>query len=264
MRSFCGIAIPANRAMRIKAITTRKVLPEDRGLLEFLDSYVPRLRERSVLAITSKVAAILEGAVVPMEGADKRKLIAREADHWLPPSGKYDVALTVKSDTLIVAAGIDESNSGGFYVLWPKDPQRTANAVRRHFMKRFHLREMGVIVTDSASRPLRWGTFGIAIAHSGFRALNDYIGSRDIFGRRMEMTKANVMEALATSAVLTMGEGAERKPLAVIEDLPFVKFQKSDPSRKELAALRIGMDADLFAPLLKSVRWRKGKSGRGN
>lgn len=250
--------------MKVTGIKTRKVLPTDRGLLQFLDQNVPRLKERSVVAITSKVAAILEGAVLPIAGTDKKKLIAREADLWLPPRprSKFKITLTVKNGILAATAGIDESNGDGWYILWPKDPQRTANVIRAHLMKRFRLRELGVIVTDSASRSLRRGTFGIAISHSGFRALKNYVGDNDLFGRKMKMTKSNHMEALATSAVLLMGEGAEQVPLAIIQDVPFVEFQKRNPSRAELADLRVAMNEDLYAPLLKGAKWRKGRGGK--
>jgi putative folate metabolism gamma-glutamate ligase len=255
--------------MKVTAIKTRKVLPTDRGLLKFLDAHLPRLQERSVVAITSKVAAMLEGAVVPVADAagkktDKKKLIAREADLWLPPQprSKYNITLTVKNAILAASAGIDESNGGGWYVLWPRDPQKTANAVRKHLMKKFHLGALGVILTDSTSRPLRRGTFGVAIAHSGFVALKNYIGTQDIFGRRMKMTKANLMEALATAAVLMMGEGAEQKPLAVIEGVPSLEFRKGNPSRQELTNLQVGIHEDFYAPMLKGARWQKGRGGR--
>jgi putative folate metabolism gamma-glutamate ligase len=250
--------------MKITAIKTRRVLPTDRGLLQFLDQNISGLKERSVVAITSKVAAILEGAVTPIEGTDKKKLIAREADQWLPPDprSKFNITLTIKNGILAASAGIDESNGDGWYILWPKDPQKTANAARKHLMKKFGLRELGVIVTDSASRSLRRGTFGIAISHSGFRALKDYIGSKDLFGRKMKMTKSNHMEALATAAVLLMGEGAEQKPLAVMEDMPFLEFKKSNPSRSELSDLRVSMKEDLYAPILKGTKWKKGGGGK--
>ena len=250
--------------MKVTGIKTKKVLPTDRGLAQFLDASLPRIKERSVVAITSKVAAILEGAVVSTTGMNKKKLIAREADLLLPPRprSKFNITLTVKHGILAATAGIDESNGEGYYILWPRDPQKTANAIRKHLMKKFRLRELGVIVTDSASRPMRRGTFGIAIAHSGFRGLKDYIGSKDLYGRKLKMTKANHMEALASAAVLIMGEGAERMPLAVIEDVPFVQFQKGDPSRAEIADLRVRMDEDLYAPLLKGAKWQKGRGGR--
>jgi len=66
------------------------------------------------------------------------------------------------------------------------------------------------------------------------------------------------MDGLAAAAVLVMGESNEQTPLAVIEDMPFVKFQARDPSKKELEELKITIQEDLYAPLLKAVKWKKG------
>ena len=51
----------------------------------------------------------------------------------------------------------------------------------------------------------------------------------------MQMTKSNVVDALAESAVAVMGEGSEQTPLAIIRDVPFVQFQDRNPTNKELA-----------------------------
>jgi F420-0:gamma-glutamyl ligase len=59
-----------------------------------------------------------------------------------------------------------------------------------------------------------------------------------------------------------MGEGAEQMPLAVIEDAPFIQFRKENPSRAELADLRVGIREDLYAPLLAGAKWKKGRGGK--
>src|SRR2546423_20425 len=81
---------------------------------------------------------------------------------------------------------------------------------------------LGIIVTDSRVVPLRWGIIGIALSWCGFEALKDYSGQPDIFGRLMKFEKTSLIDSLATAATVTTGEGNEQKPLAVIEDLPFV------------------------------------------
>ena len=48
-----------------------------------------------------------------------------------------------------------------------------------------YLKKVGVIITDSKTTPLRWGTSGVAISYSGFSPLKNYIGSPDIFGKEM-------------------------------------------------------------------------------
>lgn len=246
--------------MRTRALRTHVIAATERDLFAILDRHVQTLAERSVLAITSKVVAICEGRVRPVAGTDKQALIAEEAERYLPADARWGVSLTLKQGLLIATAGIDESNADGWYVLWPSDAQRSAHAIRAHLAARHGLSEVGVLITDSRSSPLRPGVTGVALAHSGFLALNDYVGKEDLFGRPLRMTKVNVMDALAASAVLVMGEGSECTPLAVIEELPFVSFRAGAPTAEELARLRIAPEDDLYAPLLNGVAWRAGRS----
>jgi putative folate metabolism gamma-glutamate ligase len=245
--------------MEINSIRTHKIKPFEQSIFEILDRYVDKMKEGSILAVTSKIVAICENRVVKTEDADKHKLIEEEAEYFLPPEeNKYGITLTIKGNLLVPTAGIDESNGENYFILWPENPQRAANEVRKYLRRRFSVKKVGVIITDSKTTPLRWGTSGASIAHSGFSALNNYIGKPDIFGRKLKITKADVADALAVSAVLVMGEGNEQTPLAVIEDIPFVKFQDRNPSKKELEDFHIDMEDDLYAPLLKGVKWRKG------
>lgn len=243
--------------MRVTPYKTHKITPDDGDLLQILDRHLPIMPPRSVLAITSKIVAICQGRVVPAEGTDKNQLIAQEAEWHLPPSSsKYAVTLTIKNGLLIPSAGIDASNADNHYVLWPEEVQQVANQVRAYLCQRFDCEEMGVLITDSTTRPLRWGVTGVAIAHSGFLALNDYRGQSDIFGRPLQFTQVNVADGLAAAAVLLMGEGGEQTPLAVLQELPLVQFQTRDPLPTELAALRIEPEDDLYAPLLQAVTWQ--------
>ena len=244
--------------MKVSAIKTEKIMPNNKDLFSILDRYVKVFPEKSILAITSKIVSICEGRVVKTEDADKKELIKKEAEYFYHlEKSKYDLTLTIKNNMIIPNAGIDESNGNGYYILWPSNPQKIANSVREHLRNRFSLKKVGVIITDSKTTPLRIGTTGVCIAHSGFSALKNYIGQPDIFGRKLKMTKANIMDALAVAAVALMGEGNERLPLVIIEDIPFVKFQERNPSKTELDELKISIEDDLYAPLLKGVKWEK-------
>lgn len=247
--------------MKVASIKTEKITPRTQTIFKVLDKYLTDLSENSVLAVTSKIIAICEGRAIKIGEANKKDLIYQEAELVFPPEmNKYDISITIKDGILIPTAGIDESNGNGYYILWPKDPQKSANEIRAYLGQRFGVKNLGVIITDSKTTPLRWGTTGITIAHSGFAALNDYIGQPDIFGHRLRVTKASVMDGLAGAAVLVMGEGQEQTPIAKIEEVPFVHFQDRDPSGEELEALHINLKDDLYAPLLTSVKWDKGRS----
>lgn len=161
--------------MHVTAIKTAVIRPGQTDLLSMLEAYLPSLPERSIVAITSKVVSLCEGQIVPVDAEEKQALIAADAEYLLPPEESvYDTTLTIRHNLLLPSAGIDESNGDGVYILWPEDPQRSANAIRRYLTQRFDRGEIGVIITDSTSRPLRRGVTRVALAHSGFAAVNDY------------------------------------------------------------------------------------------
>ena len=246
--------------MKVTAIKTHKITTRDTNLLKILDKYLPHLRERSVVAISSKIVSICEGAVVPADKLTKDKLVEDEADYFLPKKeNKYGFHISIKNGTIIASAGIDESNGNGNYILWPRNGQKTANSVRSYLSQKYKVKDVGVIIVDSKTVPLRWGTVGTTLAFSGFSALNNYVGSKDLFNYRMRVTRSSVYEGLGASAVLVMGEGAESTPIAVIESLSSIKFQRRNPSKNELKSLSISIKEDVFAPILTRVKWRLGK-----
>lgn len=268
--------------MQITGIKTHKITKND-TLFQVLDQYVkpvistslrgeiseePRSLTKTnlvrddklVLAIASKIVAITEGRTVPLQSADKDTLVQQESQYYLPGNtNKYQVSFTITHDMLVPTAGIDESNANGTYVLWPEDPQASANAIRQHIVEKFGIKEVGVIITDSRTVPLRWGVTAMAIAYSGFEPLKDYIGTPDIYGRTFAFEKLNIADSLAAAAGLAMGEGNEQIPLAVITDIPHIIFQQRNPTQEELASLVINKEDDLYAPFLTSVKWEKGE-----
>jgi F420-0:gamma-glutamyl ligase len=260
--------------MIVTPIKTHKISANECTIFSLLDRYLPIIKSRSVVAVSSKIVALCEGRVEKIV-SEKQKdmLVEQEAEYFLPREfNQYGFMLTINRGILVASAGIDESNGNGYFVLWPKDPQQSANEIRRFirknkmissaFAKSQNESEVGVIITDSKLTPLRWGVTGVSLAHSGFKALKSYIGKPDIFGRRMRAEKSNVADSLATAAVAVMGEGNEQQPFALIEDVPFVQFQDRNPTKRELADLRIALEDDVYASLLLSVNWKKGKSRR--
>jgi dihydrofolate synthase / folylpolyglutamate synthase len=244
----------------VTPVKTRKVLAGQGSLEELLDESLDKLSEKSIVAITSKVVGICEGRVVPVGSVEKEALVKQESDFFLNPKlSKHQMSFTITHNTLVPVAGIDESNGNGNYILWPKNPQESANRVREYLSKRFRLKNVGVVITDSTVRPLHYGTEGVAIAFSGFMPMNDYIGQPDLFGRPFKVSKSNLPDALASTAVLVMGEGTEQTPIAIIKDLPFIKFLSRNPIPAELKSFYLDhMEDDLFAPFLKNAPWQKG------
>ena len=111
--------------MKVTSLRTKKITPKTTDILEILDRYILKLKDKSVVAVTSKIVALCEGRVVPEDRVDKDTLIIKEAEYYLPrSSSKYDVFLTIKGNAINFSSGVDESNVKGHFVLWPRDPQK--------------------------------------------------------------------------------------------------------------------------------------------
>lgn len=245
--------------MKVSSVKCEVIKAGSISLTKLLDDSLPSLNDGDVVVITSKVVSLCENNVVAKDSIDKEALVIRESQLYLPATlSKYGHHFTITDNTLIPLAGIDESNGDDLYVLWPKNPQATANSLREHLLDKYGLNEIGVIITDSTCTPLRRGTIGIALAHSGFSGLHDYVGKPDLFGRPFAVSVSNIAGGLAAAAVVAMGEGAEQTPLCVISDASFVNFVNENPSAEELAEIYIPIEEDLFAPFLQSVAWKKG------
>ena len=96
----------------------------------------------------------------------------------------------------------------------------------------------------------------------GFKPYNEFSGKPDLFGREVKFTNVNIIEALAASAALVMGEITEQTPLAVLTDLPNVEFQDHVPTPEELDGVMWPIEKDMYGKLLTSVKWLKGGGGK--
>ena len=231
--------------MTITPIKTR-VFQEDEDLVDFITRSFGKLRERSVVVVTSKIVALAEKRTAFVGSIKaKEKLIRTESEIAIPT--KY-VWLTVKDGMFMASAGIDESNANGKLILLPKDSFKTARFLRKKLQQKYAVKELGVLITDSRITPLRAGITGAALGYAGFRGVKDYRGTPDIFGRKFAFSRTDIADSLAAAAVLLMGEGNERQPLAMIENAPIEFCDRTN--RKEL---RIDIQDDMYQPLFSKL-----------
>jgi F420-0:gamma-glutamyl ligase len=247
--------------MIVNAVHTRKITANSCTIFELLNEAIKELPERSVLAVTSKIVSLCEGSVHPIQDTNLEKIVRDEAEWYMPSAApQHGYTTTLAHGMLTLNSGIDESNANGMYVLWPENPQASANAIRRYLQERFSVQEVGVIITDSVFLPMRWGAVGCSLASSGLAPVRSYKDESDIFGRPLSLSRTNVVDSLATAATLLMGEGAEQTPLALITEIPNITFVPNDPSEQELAARHTPPEEDMYGELLTAVEWKKGGS----
>ena len=224
--------------LRLYAVKTRIVKVGDNLvelIVESLKAQNQHLEDNDVLAITSKIVSYSEGRIAQLgevkASDDARKLaekyslapefaelILRETDRIY--GGVDKAVLTFKNGLMTPNAGIDSKNTSNDYaVLWPSNPEKSAKEIRES-IKHETGRTIAVMIVDSGLVPLRKGTNGLALAVAGFKPIRDSIGKKDLFGKKITITRQAVADDLASAAHLLMGEATEQIPVVLIKEAP--------------------------------------------
>lgn len=192
------------------------------------------LQNGDILAISSKYAAISQGRVVELAAVQVTpqaealaarynihpqlaQLVVQESDHVFGGI-QLGFLLTHTHGILSPNAGLDRSNiPGGYVVLLPADPYKTAAEIRHEIRTRLNV-DVGIILTDSWLMPGRYGTTGVAVATAGFKPIEDERGKTDLFGNPMQVTQRGVADTLCACAQMVMGERDESTPFAIIRN----------------------------------------------
>ena len=243
--------------MRFIPVKTRPIMPPKDNIYPVLDKYLPSLNEGDIVIITSKILGIHQGRCVKINKDtrdEKDALVMKEADYYIPRKYvPHEYSLTIKDNTLVAAAGIDRSNGNGYYILWPKNTNKLLQEMCGYLKKKYCLKKLALIAIDSHSLPLRHGTTGVAMGFFGLKPLKDYRGAPDIFGRKLKVSRANIVDSLASISNLLMGESNETTPLLIIRGARFIEFSDVQTYRQ----LIMNNKQDFFYPLLKT--FHKGK-----
>ncbi len=220
--------------MEYLPVVTRVLQPPKDDLLAVLAASLPPLRERDIVVVSSKVVAIDEGRCVPKAGFDKAAFLRAEAE-LIIPRDYWSTPLTVSRHAFVSGCGLDESNGDGYLIQLPVDVFASAKRLYEHLREQSGCAELGVVITDSASAPFRYGAHGVALSWWGFEPLQNHIDRTDLFGREIHYERSNLVDGLAAGAVVVMGEVDECTPVVIVRGVPRVLFTERD-TRDELLA----------------------------
>lgn len=224
--------------MQLYPLKSKLLVPGDSLVAAFFEALsTARLRVKSgdVIAVASKVVSLSEGNIVSLAKV-RPTALAREFARRLDMDPEfaqvvlneadavYDgvpgVLLTLKNGDATANSGVDRKNApGDSVILWPIDPKRSAETIRKTINRRLR-REVGVVIVDSRVTPLRLGTIGLAIACSGFQPVRDSRGIKDLYGRKVRITLQALADGIAGAAQLLMGETQETIPFVLIRGAP--------------------------------------------
>jgi coenzyme F420-0:L-glutamate ligase / coenzyme F420-1:gamma-L-glutamate ligase len=215
-----------------------------------------RFHDGDVLVVKHKIISKAEGQIVDLSkiqpSADSRALAkkynldARVIELALRESRsvirrKNGVLITETHHGFLCAnSGIDVSNvdGGRHAVLLPKDPDRSAQKIRREIKKRTGL-SIAVIISDSFGRPWREGLTDFAIGIAGLKPLRDDRGNRDPHGYELHASVEAVADELACAAGIVCGK-LNRTPACIIRGYRY------DPGHGRTRELLRPASRDLF------------------
>lgn len=237
--------------MQFIPIKTRPPLPPQDNLFEVIDKYVTDLQEWDILFITSKVVAIHEWRCVKDDwNMNKKDFIKKEADYFIKTDVVpwHEIYLTLKNNILIASAWIDRSNSNWYFVFWPEKMQEFSKELHKTLTKKFNIKNLWIIITDSSSKPLKLWVQWIWIYSYGIVPLNDERWNKDIFWEKLKITQINVIDSLSSMAVFLMWEWSQTQPIVIWRNIPNIKYSLDETLYDKMV---VSPDKDMYSILLK-------------
>lgn len=257
--------------MRFQPIQT-PLLDEHSDLVDVIAQSLPSVPEGAVIVVTSKIVALVQKERVESHSgeADERAhklMLARSRSDWYldAPSGNDRSSMvTITHGILGLMAGIDASNTHpGTYLPLPSRPYEAAAQLWEALRQHYQVSALGIVITDSTTRPLRWGVMGTYLSYAGFWGVIDARGDEDLFHRPLKVTTINTVEPLAAAAVFAMGESNQSTPLCLVTELTSMEFTNVALEPDDPGANTVSLSYDLYAPLLQGVEWKKGGTHGG-
>lgn len=224
-------------------------------IMAAIDRAQEKLQAGDVLVLAQKIVSKSENRygylndIVPSERAidlavkadkDPRivELILRESVEVLRVR-KGAIIVEHRNGYVHAHAGIDQSNivsesNNPRVLLLPENPDASAAKLREQ-LREVAGADAAIIINDSAGRAWRNGVMGFALGTAGFTPLENRIGTRDLFGRALEVTEIAVADELAAAASFLMGQAAEGAPVVLIRG---ANITRADVSSKSLIRAR--------------------------
>ncbi len=217
-------------------------------ILEAMNNTKEFLSEGDIVVVAQKIVSKAEGRLVnlklvnPSEKSleiaklndkDPRliELILNESVEILRLARGILIVET-KRGLICANAGVDQSNvenSNDYAALLPQDPDLSARRLRHSFKRKTGM-NVAVVITDTFGRPFREGQINVAIGIAGIQPIKSYIGTLDMYGKKLKVTEIAVVDEIASAAELQMGK-SERIPVVIIRGYGYQMVENSSSSQ---------------------------------
>lgn len=211
-------------------VVAQKIFSKAENRIVGLKNVVPSRKAEEIANMTGKSPKFAE-------------LVLRETERIVKASPEI-LLVEDKRSLICINAGIDTSNVEGIgnLTLLPEKPDVSAQRCRLE-IKKLTGKNVGVIISDTYSRPFRRGQVNFAIGIAGINPFKDYRGKEDLFGRILKVKNVAMVDEIAAAAELLMGQAKEATPVVIFKGLNgAVEFSE----KHNIEELRISREEDLF------------------
>ena len=217
-------------------------------ILESMNNANEFLSEGDIVVVAQKVISKAEGRLIDLKlvnPSEKSLQIAKQNDKdprliELILNESVDILrlargiliVETKRGLICANAGIDQSNvekSHDYAALLPEDADLSARELRHSFKIKTGI-DVAVVITDTFGRPFREGQINVAIGIAGIQPIKSYIGTLDMYGKKLKVTEIAVVDEIASAAELQMGK-SERIPVVIIRGYVYQMVENSSLSQ---------------------------------
>ena len=217
-------------------------------ILESMKNADEFLSEGDIVVVAQKVISKAEGRLIDLKlvnPSEKSLQIAKQNDKdprliELILNESVDILrlargiliVETKRGLICANAGVDQSNvekSNDYAALLPEDADLSARELRHSFKIKTGI-DVAVVITDTFGRPFREGQINVAIGIAGIQPIKSYIGTLDMYGKKLKVTEIAVVDEIASAAELQMGK-SERVPVVIVRGYVYQMVETSSSSQ---------------------------------
>jgi coenzyme F420-0:L-glutamate ligase / coenzyme F420-1:gamma-L-glutamate ligase len=217
-------------------------------ILESMNNANEFLSKGDIVVVAQKVISKAEGRLIDLKlvnPSEKSLQIAKQNDKdprliELILNESVDILRLVRGILIVETkrglicanAGVDQSNvekSNDYAALLPEDADLSARELRHSFKIKTGI-DVAVVITDTFGRPFREGQINVAIGIAGIQPIKSYIGTLDMYGKKLKVTEIAVVDEIDSAAELQMGK-SERIPVVIIRGYVYQMVENSSLSQ---------------------------------
>ena len=214
----------------LNSINNNNINIDDNDVLVIAQKIVSKSENRYVDLEKVKISEEAKKLSLELKKDERLVQLIMNESNKIISTNKNVIIVEHKLGLININAGIDLSNisqTKNQALLLPENPSKSAKKIQENLSKVLN-KNISLIITDSMTRPYRYGVINFALASYNIQSLIDLKGEKDLYENKLKGTEVAVSDELASAAGLLMGQGSEGLPVILIKGFDKKKYTIND------------------------------------